>query len=93
VAAAVNAVTRGYWNYYSLGTSSRLRWELNQYTWERMRIWAQRKHTRPRKRKGVKRRRGEHLWAKVREAQALLLNACRLPRHPAERRPAACLVQ
>lgn len=93
VVAAVNAVIRGYWNYYSLGTSSCLRWQLNQYAWERMRIWGRRKHARPRKRTGAKRSRSGRLWAKVREAQALLLDACRLSRHPAERRHAACLVQ
>jgi len=93
VAAAVNAVIRGYWNYYSLGTSSGLRWQLHQYAWERMRIWGRRKHARPRKRTGARRCRGSGLWGKVREAQALLLNPCKLPRHPAERRHAACLVQ
>ncbi|MEI6234461.1 MAG: group II intron maturase-specific domain-containing protein, partial [Planctomycetota bacterium] len=31
VVAAINRVVRGYWNYYSLGTSKRLRWDLNQY--------------------------------------------------------------
>jgi len=93
VAGAVNAVIRGYWNYYSLGTSSGLRWQLNRYTWERMRIWARRKHARPRKRTGARRSQGGGLWAKVRAAQALLLDACKLPRHPAERRDAACPAQ
>jgi len=93
VAEAVNRVIRGYWNYYSLGTSSSLRWNLNRYTWERMRIWARRKHAKPRKRTGAQGSRGSGLWAKVRTAQALLLDACKIPRHPAERRHAACLVQ
>ena len=93
VAEAVNRVIRGYWNYYSLGTSGRLRRELHQYAWERMRIWGRRKHARPCKRKGMQRSRSGSLWAKVREAQALLLNPRTLPRHPAERRHAACLVQ
>lgn len=86
VAEAVNRVTRGYWNYYSLGTSGRLRWELSRYAWERMRIWAKRKHAKPRKRKGVLRSQGSGLWAKVGAAQALLLEAWKIPRHPAERR-------
>ena len=68
VAEAVNRVIRGYWNYYSLGTSSGLRWESNQYTWERMRIWARRKHAKPRKRVGAQRSRASGLWAKVRAA-------------------------
>ena len=93
VAEAVNRVIRGYWNYYSLGTSGRLRRELHQYAWERMRIWGRRKHARPCKRKGMQRSRSGSLWAKVRAAQALLLNPRTLPRHPAERRHAACLVQ
>ena len=90
VAAAVNAVIRGYWNYYSMGTSSRLRRQLNQHTWERMRIWVLRKHTKPRKRKGIQRSRGQALWAKVRAAQALLLDAVKVPYHPTQRRYAAC---
>ena len=93
VAVAVNAIIRGYWNYYSLGTSSNLRWQLNRYSWERMRIWVLRKHTKPRKRKGMRRSRGKGLWAKVRAAQALTLDALKVPRHPAERRNAACLAQ
>jgi len=93
VAAAVNAVIRGYWNYYSWGTSSSLRWQLNQYVRERMKIWVLRKHTKPRKRKGMRRSRGKGLWAKVRAAEALLLDALKVPRHPAVRRNAACLAQ
>jgi RNA-directed DNA polymerase len=93
VAAAVNAVIRGYWNYYSLGTSSGLRWQLNRYVKERMCIWAKRKHARPRKRKGLPGSRGGGVWAKVRAAEALLLDALKLPRHPTVRRYAACLAQ
>ena len=93
VAAEVNAVVRGYWNYYNLGTSVGLRWQLNRYTWERMRIWVRRKHAKPRKRKGVSRSHGQGLQAKVRAAQALLVDAYKIPRHPAERRDAACFAK
>lgn len=89
VTGAVNRVLRGYWNYYSLGSSSRLRWAINRYTWERMRKWTLRKHARPRKRAGGQRSRGASLWAKVKAAQQALLDVCKVPRHPAERRPVA----
>jgi group II intron reverse transcriptase/maturase len=87
VVGAVNRVLRGYWNYYSLGTSSRLRWAMNRYTWERIRIWTLRKHAKPRKRAGGQRSRGHGLWAKVKTAQKMLLDVCQVPRHSAERAP------
>lgn len=73
VAAALNRVTQGYWNYYCLGTTAKLRGDLDKYLWDRMRIWAKRKHAHPRKRKGCIKSRGKQLWAKVKEAQALLV--------------------
>lgn len=92
VAAAVNPVIRGYWNYFGLGANSTLRWELQRYAWERMGIWARRKHARPRKRKGMKRSAGGSLKAKVKAAQALIVNPLRLPR-VRPRRDAACFAQ
>jgi RNA-directed DNA polymerase len=79
VAAALNRVTRGYWNYFSLGTTARLRQDLDRYLWERMRIWAERKHRHPRKRKGHKPARGPRLWERVKEAQGLVLYSKALP--------------
>jgi len=55
IAGNLNRVTRGYWNYYSLGTTAFLRHDLDKYLRERMRIWAKRKYARPRKRTGAKR--------------------------------------
>jgi RNA-directed DNA polymerase len=93
VVNAVNAVMRGYWNYYSLGRYSGLRWKLNRYVWQRMTIWAKRKHAHPSKRKGQRRSGRKALWQKVRAANSLLLDAFKVPRHPAVRLDAACLVQ
>jgi RNA-directed DNA polymerase len=93
VAAEVNAVIRGYWNYYSLGRYSGLRWKLTRYARDRMYIWAKRKHAHPRKRTGMQRSHGKALWRKIRAAQALLLDAFKVPRHPAVRLDAACLAQ
>jgi len=81
VAEAVNRVVRGYWNYYSLGSSKRLRWQMGRYLWERMRIWTLRKHARPRKRKGVTRSQGPALWAHVNASQALLVVPLAIPSH------------
>jgi RNA-directed DNA polymerase len=92
VAAAVNRVIRGYWNYYSLGTSGNLRRELNHYAVERMCIWARRKFAKPRKRNG-KRCRDGNLRAKVSDAITRLADARKIPCHPAERRNAARLAQ
>ena len=93
VVGAVNRVLRGYWNYYNLGTTGRLRRTINQYAWERMRIWTLRKHAKPRKRNGGRRSCGAGLWAKVKAAQSMLLDACKIPKHPAERRPVVRLVK
>jgi RNA-directed DNA polymerase len=89
VVGAVNRVLRGYWNYYSVGTTERLRWVLDQYTRESVRDWALRKHARPRKRSGAKQSRGAGLWMKVRMAERLLINVYQIPKHPAERKPVA----
>lgn len=80
VAEALNRVTRGYWNYYRLGTTAQLRNALDRYLWERMRIWARRKYTKPRKRKGGRAIRGADMWRKVQWAQSLLVRAQNLPR-------------
>ena len=89
VVGAVNRVLRGYWNYYSLGTTGRLRWALDRYTRESVRDWTLRKHARPRKRAGGQKSRGPGLWAKVKAAERMLLDVYKLPKHPAERRPVA----
>jgi RNA-directed DNA polymerase len=80
VAQAVNRVTRGYWGYYGLGTTAQLRSDLDQYLWNRMSIWARRKYAKPRRRRGQVRSHGQALWAKVRQAQQLLVYARALPR-------------
>ena len=80
VVEAVNRVIRGYWNYYSLGSSGRLRWELNQYTRYRVWRWTQRKHARPRKRTGAKRSGGPDLKARIKATQKKLVNGMNIPR-------------
>jgi RNA-directed DNA polymerase len=79
VAKALNSVTRGYWNYYSLGTTVDVRRSLDQYLWERMRIWAKRKYKYPRKRTRQKKSRGGQFWAKVKDAQAMLIYGRDMP--------------
>ena len=93
VVGAVNRVLRGYWNYYSLGTTGRLRWALDRYTRESVRDWTLRKHARPRKRAGNRKSGGAGLWTKVKAAERLLIDVYKIPKHPAERKPVACLVQ
>ena len=80
VVEAVNRVIRGYWNYYSLGSSGNLRWELNQYTRYKVWKWTQRKHAKPRKRTGAKRSGAKDLKARVKAAKKLLVNGMKIPR-------------
>lgn len=77
---AVNRVIRGYWNYYSLGTSGKLRWELNQYTRCRVWRWTRRKHAKPRKRTGAKRGGAPDMRARIKAAKQGLVNALNIPR-------------
>lgn len=93
VVGAVNRVLRGYWNYYSLGTTGKVRWALDRYTRESVRDWTLRKHARPRKRAGNRKSGGAGLWAKVKAAEKLLINVFKIPKHPAERKPVACLAK
>ena len=44
VAEKVNRITRGFWNYFCLGTTAHIRSDLDRYVWTRMRNWAFRKH-------------------------------------------------
>ncbi|MBE7465403.1 MAG: group II intron reverse transcriptase/maturase [Planctomycetes bacterium] len=52
IAKALNQVTRGFWNYFSIGTTAKLRSALDRYLFARMVCWAKRKYPRPRPRKG-----------------------------------------
>ena len=69
------------------------RWPKVKQLREKLNGKAKAEPTKPRKRKGLRRRRGKGLWAKVRAAQALTLDALKVPRQPAARRNAACLAQ
>ena len=86
VVEAVNRVIRGYWNYYSLGTSGTLRWELNQYTRYRVWKWTKRKHaksrkrTKSRRRMGAKRSGAKDLKARIKAAKKGLVNGMNVPR-------------
>jgi RNA-directed DNA polymerase len=80
VAANLNRVTRGYWNYFSLGTTVFLRHDLDAYLRERMMIWAKRKYKRPRKRTGQKRAPGQVVRRRVDAALALLVYGRDVPR-------------
>jgi RNA-directed DNA polymerase len=82
VVGAVNRVIRGYWNYYKLGSSGTLRWQLNEYTRYRVWKWTRRKHARPRKRQGAKRSSGKSLKARIKTTKQLLLDALKIPRQP-----------
>lgn len=93
VAETVNRVIRGYWNYYSLGTSGPQRHELTRYTRSRMRIWTRRKHARPRKRRGLKRSTALELRQREAANKNLLLHASQIPRKRSATRPVACFVQ
>jgi len=93
VAETVNRVIRGYWNYYSLGSSGRLRWQLNEYNRDRMRIWTRRKHARPRKRWGIKRSSARELKKRVTANKKLLLDALKIPRKPFAIGNVACYAQ
>jgi group II intron reverse transcriptase/maturase len=93
VAKAVNRVVRGYWNYYSLGTSHSLRWQLNEYTRTKMRNWTLRKHAKPRKRTGAKQSGGRALNERVKAARNLVLNAMNIPRKRSATRNVASLTQ
>ena len=86
VVEAINRVTRGYWNYYCLGTSKKLRWELNQYTRYKVWRWTLRKHTKPLKRKGGKQSGASEVKARVKAAQRLLINGIQIPGKPLSRR-------
>jgi RNA-directed DNA polymerase len=47
----LNQVTRGFWNYFRLGTLSRVRGILDRHVWARVLRWARGKYTRPRHRR------------------------------------------
>ena len=93
VVDAVNRVIRGYWNYYSLGTSHRLRWQLTEYTRSKTREWVLRKHAKPRKRTGAKRSGAKELKERVAATQKWLLDAMKLPRKRSAIGNVACLTQ
>jgi len=80
VAGNLNCVTRGYWNYFSLGTTVFLRHDLDEYLRERMTIWAKRKYKRPRKRKGLKRSPAKVVWQRVEAVRAMLVYGRDIPR-------------
>ena len=80
VVEAVNRVIRGYWNYYSLGSSARLRWELDQYTRYKVFRWTLRKHAKPRKRTGAKQSGSKDLKAQIKATKALLVNGMNIAR-------------
>ena len=90
VVEEVNRVIRGYWNYYSLGTSGTQRWQLNEYTRYRIWKWTRRKHAKPRKRTGAKRSGAKGVKARSRAAKELLLDALKIPRKPSAIRNVAC---
>ena len=52
VAAALKALTQGFWGYFSAGATQDARRALDAYQAERMLNWAQRKYKRPRGQKG-----------------------------------------
>ena len=98
VAAAVNCVTRGYWNYYKLGSTAALRRSLDRYVRERMQSWAKRKYKRPRKRKGMKLQPAKVVRKRIDDAVALLVYGRDIPSvHVSQARrlkdAAACSVQ
>jgi len=74
VVEAVNRVVRGYWNYYCLGTSQKLRWELNQYTRYKVFRWTLSKHAKPRKREGARQSGSKDLKARIKATKELLVN-------------------
>jgi RNA-directed DNA polymerase len=44
VAQRLNWITRGFWNYFNQGTNSRMKHNLDNYLWNRMKQWVCRKH-------------------------------------------------
>jgi RNA-directed DNA polymerase len=46
VAQTLNAITRGFWNYFCQGDSASNRNDLDEYLWRRMKDWALHKHRR-----------------------------------------------
>ena len=88
-----NRVLCGYWNYFSVGTTGTLRWQMTRYVRESVRDWVLRKHARPRKRTGAKRSRMPAIWEKVQTATTLLIDVHKIPKHPSERKPVACLAK
>ncbi len=80
VVEAVNRVIRGYWNYYSLGTSVRLRWELDQYTRYKVFRRTLREHAKPRKRTGAKQSGSKDLKARIKATKELVVNGMNIAR-------------
>ena len=76
VAEAMKRVTQGFWEYFKLGAVNRERHQLDQYTLNRMRIWAKRKY-RPSRGTGGNRPGQAARWAKIRAA----CQQVRLSRH------------
>lgn len=72
VAAALNRLTRGYWNYYNVGTTSDLRCRLDRYLFERTVRWIKNKFSRAS---------GQRRYTAIRQAWRLLVQGRTLPRH------------
>lgn len=78
----LNRVTRGFWHYFSVGTTTEVRASLDRYLFDRMIRWAKRKYARPRRRQGTRPSGGTHRYRKIASVVNLLVRGRNVPRHP-----------
>jgi len=78
VAVALNRLTRGFWNYFNVGTTAATRGSLDKFLFDRTVRWAKRKYPRSRGRADG----GSTRFAKIKQAVKRLVWGSKLPRHP-----------
>ncbi|MGH7142497.1 MAG: group II intron reverse transcriptase/maturase [Planctomycetota bacterium] len=82
VAEALNRLTRGFWNYFNVGTTMENRRGLDKFLFDRTVRWAKRKYPRSRGRAD----RGKARFAKIEQALQMLVFGRTLSRHPSVQR-------
>jgi RNA-directed DNA polymerase len=81
LAQGLNGVTRGYWNYFSVGTTAKTRAMLDRYLFERIVRWAKRKYPRPRRKKKMGHSGATTRFGKIGDIVDLLIFGRDVPRH------------
>jgi group II intron reverse transcriptase/maturase len=66
----LNRITRGFWNYFGQGMSGKMRHDLDNFLWQRVKRWVQRKH----RKTGL-----SQCYAEIKRATAMLVMGRDMP--------------